>query len=93
MSKPDTADRYAAWVERTPAERFPAGDDMSDLAAPGETRSCDVPAGEVARRVATARRRGREQGGGIRGVHGSAAFRLPGVSGDRGAAPGGHRMM
>ena len=60
MSKPDAADQYAAWVEHTPAESFPAGDDMSDLAALGETRYSDVPAYEIARRVALARERGRE---------------------------------
>jgi hypothetical protein len=54
VSKPDAADRYAAWVEHTPTERFPAGDDLSDLAALGETRYSDVPAEEVARRVAMA---------------------------------------
>lgn len=60
MNKPDAADRYAAWVERTPTEDFPAGDDMSDLAALGETRYSDIPAYDVARRVTTARERGRE---------------------------------
>lgn len=60
VSKPDPADRYAAWVESTPLEDFPAGDDMSDLAALGETRYSDVPASDVARRVAKARERGRE---------------------------------
>jgi hypothetical protein len=60
VSKPDAADRHAAWVEQTSAERYPAGDDMSDLAALGETRYSDIPADEVARRVAMARQRGRE---------------------------------
>jgi len=60
VNKPDAADRYASWVERTPAEHFPVGDDMSDLAALGETRYGDVPAYEVASRVAVARERGRE---------------------------------
>jgi hypothetical protein len=60
VSKPDAADQYAAWVQQTPAERFPAGDDMSDLAALGETRYSDVPAYDVAARVATARERGRQ---------------------------------
>lgn len=60
MSKPDAAAQYAAWVERTPVESFPAGDDMSDLAALGETHYSDVPAYEIGRRVAVARERGRE---------------------------------
>jgi hypothetical protein len=60
VSKPDAADQYAAWVERTPVESFPSGDDMSDLAALGETRYRDVPAYEIARHVAAARERGRE---------------------------------
>ena len=60
MTKPDAADRYAAWVKNTPVEDFPAGDDMSDLAALGETRYSDVPADEVVRRVTKARERGRE---------------------------------
>ena len=60
MSGPDAADRYAEWVEATKAENFPAGDDMSDLAALGETRYKDVPADDVARRVTKAREHGRE---------------------------------
>jgi hypothetical protein len=60
MSKSDAADKYAAWVEQTPAERFPAGEDMSDLASLGETRYNDVPALEIASRVAVARERDRE---------------------------------
>jgi hypothetical protein len=59
VSKPDAADRYAAWVQSTPLEDS-SGDDMSDLAALGETRYSDVPADEVARRVTKARERGRE---------------------------------
>jgi hypothetical protein len=57
VSKPDAADQYAAWVERTAVESFPAGDDMSALAELGETRYRDVPAYEIARRVAVARER------------------------------------
>ena len=60
MSGSDAADQYAAWVEGTSLEDFPAGDDMSDLAALGETRYEDVPADDVARRVARSRERGRE---------------------------------
>jgi hypothetical protein len=43
VTKPDAADRYAEWVKSTPVEDFPAGNDMSDLAALGETRYSDVP--------------------------------------------------
>jgi hypothetical protein len=60
VSKPDAADQYASWVEQTPTDHFPDGDDMSDLAALGETRYSDVSAYEVAARVAMARERGRE---------------------------------
>lgn len=60
MSEPDAADRYAAWVQATESQDFPAGDDMSDLAALGESRYKDVPADDLARRVAKARERGRE---------------------------------
>jgi hypothetical protein len=60
VSKPDAADRYASWAQSTPIEDFPQGDDLSDLAAIGETRYSDVSADELARRVAVSRQRGRE---------------------------------
>jgi hypothetical protein len=60
VSKPDPADRYASWAQSTPTEDFPQGDDLSDLASIGETRFTDIPADELARRVAVARQHGRE---------------------------------
>jgi hypothetical protein len=53
-------DGYLAWLEETPLDQLPPGEDMSDLAALGEIRYVDVPAAGVAARVAVARRRGRE---------------------------------
>jgi hypothetical protein len=60
MSKPDAADCYASWAESTPTEDFPQGDDLTDLAAIGETRYSDVSADELARRVTVARQHGRD---------------------------------
>jgi hypothetical protein len=52
-------DTYLAWLDKTPLDEIPPGEDVSDLGALGETRSSTFSREEVIRRVAFARGRGR----------------------------------
>jgi len=52
-------DDYLAWLEDTPADRLPPGEDVSDLGMLGRTLYEQVDRDEVARRVAVALQRGR----------------------------------
>lgn len=50
---------YLAWLEDTPPDQLPAGEDVSDLGMLGRTLYEPVDRDEVARRVAVALQRGR----------------------------------
>jgi hypothetical protein len=52
-------DAYLAWLDQTPLDAIPPGEDVSDLGALGETRSTAFSREEIVRRVAFARGRGR----------------------------------
>lgn len=57
--RPDDLDTYLAWIDKTPLDEIPPGEDVSDLGALGETRCTTFSREEVIRRVAFARGRGR----------------------------------
>ena len=52
-------DTYLAWLDETPLDEIPPGEDVSDLGALGETRCTNFSREEIIRRVAFARGRGR----------------------------------
>ncbi len=52
-------DDYLAWLEDTPSDLLPPGEDVSDLGMLGRTLYEQVDRDEVARRVAVALQRGR----------------------------------
>ena len=52
-------DTYLAWLDETPLNEIPSGEDVSDLGALGETRCTTFSREEIIRRVAFARGRGR----------------------------------
>jgi hypothetical protein len=52
-------DDYLAWLEGTPSDLLPPGEDVSDLGMLGRTLYEHVDRDEVARRVAVALQRGR----------------------------------
>jgi hypothetical protein len=52
-------DTYLAWLDETPLDEIPPGEDVSDLGALGETRCTTFSREEIIRRVAFARGRGR----------------------------------
>ena len=52
-------DTYLAWLDETPLDEIPPGEDVSDLGALGETRYTTFSREEIIRRVAFARGRGR----------------------------------
>jgi hypothetical protein len=52
-------DTHLAWLDKTPLDEIPPGEDVSDLGALGETRCATFPREEIIRRVAFARGRGR----------------------------------
>jgi hypothetical protein len=52
-------DTYLAWLDETPLNEIPPGEDVSDLGALGETRCTAFSREEIIRRVAFARGRGR----------------------------------
>jgi hypothetical protein len=52
-------DTHLAWLNETPLDEIPPGEDVSDLGALGETRYTTFSREEVIRRVSFARGRGR----------------------------------
>lgn len=52
-------DTYLAWLDETPLDQIPPGEDVSDLGALGDARFTDLSREELIRRVAFARGRGR----------------------------------
>jgi hypothetical protein len=52
-------DGYLAWLDETPLDQIPPGEDVSDLGALGETRFTAFSREEIIRRIAFARGRGR----------------------------------
>jgi hypothetical protein len=50
---------YLSWLDETPLDEIPPGEDVSDLGALGETRHTTFSREEIIRRVAFARGRGR----------------------------------
>jgi hypothetical protein len=52
-------DSYLGWLDETPLDEIPPGEDVSDLGALGETRYTTFSREEIIRRVAFARGRGR----------------------------------
>ena len=52
-------DTYLAWLDKTPLDDIPPGEDVSDLGALGETRYTTFSREEIIRRVAFARGHGR----------------------------------
>jgi hypothetical protein len=52
-------DGYLTWLDETPLDQIPPGEDVSDLGALGETRFTAFSREEIIRRIAFARGRGR----------------------------------
>jgi len=53
------AEGYITWLDKTPIDQIPPGEDVSDLGALGEARFTDLSREEIIRRIAFARGRGR----------------------------------